>query len=63
MVALVSDDSLTQIHEFPEFICERSYSNKSDSATKKASFSFDGNYLAVGSEGSYIDIYNVKYGG
>lgn len=48
-IALASDDSLVQIHEFPELICERSYSNKSDSSTIKVSFSHDGRYLAVGS--------------
>lgn len=62
-IALASDDSLVQIHEFPELICERSYSNKSDSSTIKVSFSHNGRYLAVGSEGNIINIYNTKYGG
>jgi len=48
-IAFASDDSLTQIHEFPELICERSYSNKTDDSTIKLSFSYDGKYLAVGS--------------
>ena len=62
-IALASDDSLVQIYEFPELICERSYSNKSDSSTIKVSFSHNGRYLAVGSEGNIINIYNTKYGG
>lgn len=62
-IAFASDDSLVQIHEFPELISERSYSNKSDSSTIKVSFSYDGRYLAVGSEGNIINIYNTKYGG
>lgn len=62
-IAFASDDSLVQIHEFPELICERSYSNKSDSSTIKVSFSHDGRYLAVGSEGNIINIYNAKFGG
>ncbi len=62
-IATASDDSLVQVDEFPEFICERSYSNKMDNSYQKVSFSHNGKYLAASSDGNCIDIFNVQYGG
>lgn len=59
----MSEDSLLEVHCIPDIICERVFSNKTDSPFKRVSFNHDGRYVAASSDSSFIDIYNAKEGG
>ena len=61
-LATTGEDSLVQIHNLPDITCERAYS-LSDTNYIRGAFSYNGMFLAVGSEDSVIDIYNVSKGG
>jgi hypothetical protein len=39
------------------------FSNKLDCQFKRASFNFDGRYVAASSDSNFIDIYNARDGG